>query len=88
MIKATEGLLDSSRLNGVKTSFLKKPLCTSWVQLHTQVLCGCSVVYVYSTFFALTDFISFEEPNLDLCWKANLAFWVQPIYLPGTELCK
>ena len=85
MIKATEGLLDSSRLNGVKTSFLKKPLCTSWVQLHTQVLCGCSVVYVYSTFFALTDFISFEDPNLDLFGGGR---GVQPIYLPGTELCK
>ena len=51
-------------------------------------------VYVYSTFFAFTDFISFEEPNLDLCWKANLArlfldaFWVQPIYVPEPELCK
>ena len=83
MIKATEGLLDSSRLNGVKTSFLKKPLCTSWVQLHTQVLCGCSVVYVYSTFFALTDFISFEDPNLDLLFFLE---GVQPIYLPGTGI--
>ena len=51
-------------------------------------------VYVYSMVFAFTDFISFEEPNLDLCWKANLArlvldaFWVQPIYVPVTELCK
>ena len=45
-------------------------------------------------FFAFTDFISFEEPNLDLCWKANLArlfldaFSIQPIYVPETELCK
>ena len=51
-------------------------------------------VYVYSMVFAFTDFISFEEPKLDLCWKANLArlvldaFWVQPIYVPVTELCK
>ena len=52
------------------------------------------VVVLYVIFFAFTDFISFEEPNLDLCWKANLArlvldaFWVQPIYVPVTELCK
>ena len=52
------------------------------------------VVVLYVIFFAFTDFISFEEPKLDLCWKANLArlvldaFWVQPIYVPVTELCK
>ena len=51
--------------------------------VHTQVLYGCSVVYV-STFFALTDFISFEEPNLDLFGGEG----VQPIYVPVTELCK